>query len=50
MGPRLPSLALRVFDADPKNFGPAQKLVESLLESGQGDRAMAVLDQHAHSA
>jgi len=38
-------LALRVFDADPKNFGLAQKLVESLLESGQGDRAMAVLDR-----
>jgi pilus assembly protein FimV len=38
-------LALRVFNADPKNFGPTQKLVESLLESGQGDRAMGVLDQ-----
>jgi tetratricopeptide (TPR) repeat protein len=38
-------LALRVFDADPKNFGPAQKLVESLLESGQGDRAMSVLEK-----
>jgi tetratricopeptide (TPR) repeat protein len=38
-------LALRIFDADPKNFGPAQKLVESLLESGQGDRAMAALDR-----
>jgi pilus assembly protein FimV len=38
-------LALRVFEADPKNFGPAQKLVESLLESGQGDKAMAILDK-----
>jgi tetratricopeptide (TPR) repeat protein len=38
-------LALRIFDADPKNFGPAQKLVEALLESGQGDRAMSVLDR-----
>ncbi len=38
-------LALRIFDADPKNFGPAQKLVESLLESGQGDRAMTILDR-----
>jgi pilus assembly protein FimV len=38
-------LALRVFEGDPKNFGLAQKLVESLLESGQGDRAMAVLDR-----
>jgi pilus assembly protein FimV len=39
------SLALRIFDADPKNFGPAQKIVEALLESGQGDRAMAILDR-----
>jgi pilus assembly protein FimV len=38
-------LALRIFDADPKNFGPAQKLVESLLESAQTDRAMAVLER-----
>jgi pilus assembly protein FimV len=38
-------LALRVFDADHKNFGLAQKLVESLLASGQSDRAMAVLDR-----
>jgi pilus assembly protein FimV len=39
------SLALRIFDADPKNFGPAQKIVEALLESGQGDRAMAILER-----
>jgi pilus assembly protein FimV len=39
------SLALRIFDADPKNFGPAQKIVEALLESGQGDRAMAIMDR-----
>jgi tetratricopeptide (TPR) repeat protein len=38
-------LALKIFDADPKNFGPAQKLVESLLESAQTDRAMAILDR-----
>jgi pilus assembly protein FimV len=38
-------LALRIFDADPKNFGPARKLVEALLESGQGDLALAVLDR-----
>jgi pilus assembly protein FimV len=38
-------LALRIFDADPKNFGPAQKLLEALLESGQSDRAMAILDR-----
>jgi pilus assembly protein FimV len=39
------SLAQRVFDADAKNFGPTQKVVGSLLETGQGDRAMAVLDK-----
>jgi tetratricopeptide (TPR) repeat protein len=38
-------LALRIFNADPKNFGPAQKIVEALLESGQGDRAMAILER-----
>src|SRR5215475_1618452 len=36
---------MKIFDADTKNFGPAQKLVESLLESGQTDRAMAILDR-----
>jgi len=39
------ALALKIFDADPKNFGPAQKLVEAQLESGQTDRAMAILDR-----
>ncbi|HEX3817931.1 MAG TPA: tetratricopeptide repeat protein, partial [Chthoniobacterales bacterium] len=38
-------LALKIFEADPKNFGPSQKLVEALLESGQSDRAMAILDR-----
>jgi pilus assembly protein FimV len=38
-------LALRIFQADPKNYGPAQKIVEALLESGHGDKAMAVLDR-----
>src|SRR5215467_14453275 len=37
-------LALRVFDGDQKNFGLAQKVVEALLESGQGERAMAILE------
>ncbi len=36
-------LALRVFDADPKNYGPTQKVSEALLESGQGEKAMAML-------
>jgi tetratricopeptide (TPR) repeat protein len=39
------ALAQKIFDADPKNFGPAQKLVEALLESAQTDRAMAILDR-----
>jgi pilus assembly protein FimV len=37
-------LALRVFDLDPKKFSPVQKLVESLLDADQGERAMAILD------
>jgi len=36
-------LALRVFDADPKNYGPTQKVTEALLESGQGEKAMTIL-------
>jgi len=39
------ALAMRVFQADEKNFGPTQKLIEALLESGQGERAMAILDK-----
>ncbi|MBV9887895.1 MAG: tetratricopeptide repeat protein [Acidobacteria bacterium] len=39
------ALALKIFDADTKNFGPAQKLVEAQLESAQTDRAMAILDR-----
>ncbi|HEY2460743.1 MAG TPA: tetratricopeptide repeat protein [Candidatus Acidoferrum sp.] len=39
------ALADRVFEADNKNFGPTQKVVESMLESGQGDRAMTILER-----
>jgi tetratricopeptide (TPR) repeat protein len=39
------ALAMRVFAADEKNFGPTQKLVEALLESGQGEKAMAILEK-----
>jgi tetratricopeptide (TPR) repeat protein len=39
------ALALRVFDADEKNFGPTQKVVEALLESGQGEKAMSILER-----
>jgi pilus assembly protein FimV len=39
------ALALRVFEADEKNFGLAQKVAESLLESGQGEKAMTILER-----
>ncbi len=39
------ALALSVLEADTKNFGPAQKIVEALLESGQTDRAMGIIGQ-----
>jgi tetratricopeptide (TPR) repeat protein len=39
------SLGLKVFDGDEKNFGLAQKVAESLLESGQSDRALALLSR-----
>jgi pilus assembly protein FimV len=37
-------LALRVFEVDQKNFGLAEKVVEALLESGQSERAMTILE------
>ncbi len=37
------ALALRVFDADEKNVGPMQKVVESLLQSGQDEEALEFL-------
>lgn len=39
------ALALRVFDADEKNFGAMQRVVEALLESGQGERALSMIDR-----
>ena len=36
-------LALRVFDADPKNFGAAQKVTEALLQADEGEKAMELL-------
>src|SRR5467141_1885067 len=38
-------LALRVFEADEKNFGPMQKIVEALLGAGKGEKAMAILEK-----
>jgi tetratricopeptide (TPR) repeat protein len=37
------ALALRVFDADEKNFGLTQKVIEALLQSGQGESAMTII-------
>ena len=39
------ALALRVLSADPKNFGPAQKIVEHFLQSGESDRALGIVKQ-----
>jgi pilus assembly protein FimV len=39
------ALALRVFDADPKNFGTAQKITEALLQADEGERAMEMLER-----
>jgi pilus assembly protein FimV len=39
------ALALRVFEADAKNFGPLQKVVEALLESGQAEKAMPIIER-----
>lgn len=37
------ALALRVLSADSKNYGPAQKMVEGLLQAGQTERALSVI-------
>jgi pilus assembly protein FimV len=39
------ALALRIFDADEKNFGATQKVTEALLQSGQGESAMTILSR-----
>src|SRR6202045_4486674 len=39
------ALAMRVFDADPKNFGAAQKVTEALLQADQGEQAMELLER-----
>ena len=39
------TLAMQVFEADPKNYGPLQKVVEALLEAGQTQKAMGILEQ-----
>jgi pilus assembly protein FimV len=39
------ALAKRVFDADIKNFGPAQKVVDALLQADEGEQAFALLNR-----
>jgi pilus assembly protein FimV len=39
------ALALRIFEADEKNFGLTQKVAEALLQSGQGEQAMAIIER-----
>jgi len=39
------TLAVDVFEADTKNYGPLEKVVEALLEAGQTQKAMGILDQ-----
>ena len=39
------ALALRIFSSDEKNFGATQKVTESLMESGQAERAMSLLSR-----
>ncbi len=39
------ALALRIFSSDEKNFGATQKVTQSLLEEGQGERAMSMLSR-----
>jgi pilus assembly protein FimV len=38
-------LAQRVFDADQKNYGPMQKVVESLVQAGQTGKAYEILER-----
>ena len=38
-------LALRIFEADEKNFGLTQKVAEALLQSDQGEKAMAIIER-----
>ncbi len=39
------TLAMQVFEADPKNYGPMQKVVEALLQAGQAQKVMGILEQ-----
>ena len=38
-------LALRVFDADEKNFAPAQKVIDAMLQADEGEQAFTLLER-----
>ena len=39
------ALALRIFEADEKNFGLAHKVAEALLQSALGEKALAIIER-----
>jgi pilus assembly protein FimV len=39
------ALALRIFEADEKNFSATQKVAEAMLQSGQSEKAMAIIER-----
>jgi tetratricopeptide (TPR) repeat protein len=39
------ALALRIFEADEKNFGLTQKVAEAMLQSDQGEKAMPIIER-----
>lgn len=39
------ALAMQVFEADAKNYGLLQKVLESLLESGLAEKAISIIDR-----
>lgn len=39
------TLALRIYEADANNFSAAQKTVEALLQAGEGEAAMSILER-----
>ena len=36
---------MRIFEADEKNFGLTQKVAEAMLQSGQGEKAMPIIER-----
>ena len=44
-GEKSAELALRIFEADEKNFGSVQKVIEALLQSGQSEKALSLMER-----